>query len=246
MTVNLSSLSKLAERSESVADMLPRLEEEMQQVEALCNEIAEESSRPVCTESVCTEDSETLVESDSTSEVAFNAPSSTEPGRRLSAGAPLLLDRLTSEDDKAIQDFLELNYEMTETIQSIDSLLPSDSDQSTVEHKPTRASEIGTGNLSSRRSTSSSNQVPGSRLPMRRDLGNAASKLPVPKRGTSSRLRKTASSSSTTTAVPTRTLSEGRSVNRRLSELPGKTGPNKLDTLQLTVHGCICRSRAPV
>lgn len=222
MTVNLSALSRIGERSESVAEMLPKLEEEMQQVEAICNEIAGKSSRPVCTDS---QGSEEDAENNTTDAVSFNAPSSADAGRRLSVGAPLLLDRLTSEDDKAIQDFLELNYEMTETIQSIDSLLPSDRDRSKAGNRPEPAADSGTGDVPSCRSVSASNPPAGSRLPTRRDSAITSSKLPVPKRNP--RLRKTASASSATSAGPTRTLSEGPSVNRRLSEVPVRQGQMK-------------------
>jgi hypothetical protein len=80
MTVNLSALSNIGERSESVAEMLPKLEEEMQQVEAICNEIAGKSSRTVCTES---QGSEEDAENNTTDAVSFNAPSSADAGRRL-------------------------------------------------------------------------------------------------------------------------------------------------------------------
>jgi hypothetical protein len=222
--------------------MLPLLEEDMQQVEALCNEIAEESTRPVSadTEAANAAQADT---GENVGTVPFTAPgpSAAPADKRLSVGAPLLLDRLTSEDDKAIQDFLELNYEMTETIQSIDSLLPAAAaaadtlsqsqsggeggrEDATAAQSAAVSSLDVSGSISARSSigaTVSASVAPaGSRLPTRRDSGNSSSKLPVPVRRSTSGLRKTLSTTSQLGSAG-RTLSEGRAVNRRLSEIPG-------------------------
>jgi myosin heavy subunit len=242
MTVNLSKLSRAGQTCESVEEMLPLLEEDMQQVEALCNEIAEESTRPVSadTEAANAAQADT---GENVGTVPFTAPgpSAAPADKRLSVGAPLLLDRLTSEDDKAIQDFLELNYEMTETIQSIDSLLPAAAaaadtlsqsqsggeggrEDATAAQSAAVSSLDVSGSISARSSigaTVSASVAPaGSRLPTRRDSGNSSSKLPVPVRRSTSGLRKTLSTTSQLGSAG-RTLSEGRSVNRRLSEIPG-------------------------
>ena len=193
------------ERGESVEEMLPQLEEELNNVESLCKEISE-ASRPASQEARASTGSPKRLS------VGANKRLSVGAGKRLSVGGPMLLDRLTAEDDKAIQDFLELNYE---TINEIDSLLQTEDGakrNSAVAIQPPAAANRSSltdldPNVPSRPSISSTKSMPAAtQLPARRDSN---SKLPVA-RSTSSMSRPVKAG---------RTLS-GR-ADRRSSEIPG-------------------------